>query len=71
MNDGKVSLDNEDGADWAVSMRERLRGKFIRLIMLTGKYREETGKYEKAVECYQKALETDRYSEDIYQGMMQ
>jgi DNA-binding SARP family transcriptional activator len=55
---------------WSLSMRERLRGKFIRSTAELGKLREESGLWERAIECYQRGLEADELGEEFYQGLM-
>ncbi|KAF0215246.1 MAG: transcriptional [Geobacteraceae bacterium] len=55
---------------WAISLRERLRSRFIHLVGRVGHYWEGTGKWLKAAECYQKGLETDDLTEEFYQRLM-
>jgi LuxR family maltose regulon positive regulatory protein len=55
---------------WTVSLRERLKSKFIRLIDRSGYYYEQTEQWEKAVEYYQRGLEVDDLTEEFYQRLM-
>lgn len=55
---------------WSLSMRERLRGKFIRHSAELARQREEAGLWEKAVDTYQRGLEADGLAEEFYQGLM-
>lgn len=55
---------------WTLSIRERLRSKFLRNIKRIGFYWEQNGDFEKAVECYQKGLETDDLTEEFYRNIM-
>ena len=55
---------------WALSLRERLRSKYISAANRLGRYCMESGKYEKSVEVYQRGLEVDDLSEEFYQNLM-
>jgi ATP/maltotriose-dependent transcriptional regulator MalT/two-component SAPR family response regulator len=55
---------------WAVSFRERLKNKFMRLIATTGALFEDNGKLKEAVEYYQRALDIDDLSEEFYRKLM-
>ncbi len=55
---------------WTASYRERLRGKFLRLIVRWGDHLESVGQWEDAVDCYQKGLEVDDLAEEFYQRLM-
>jgi LuxR family transcriptional regulator, maltose regulon positive regulatory protein len=59
-----------DDEHWALSLRERLQSKFLRLITKICQYLEQTGQYEEAVEYYQRALEADDLAEEFYQHLM-
>jgi two-component SAPR family response regulator len=63
-------LPTDEEHPWTVSYRERLRGKFIRLITMMGKYLRESGQWEKAVECYLKAIEVCDLTEEFYRNLM-
>jgi two-component SAPR family response regulator len=55
---------------WTNSLRERLRGKFLRGVEKLGHYWQKLGRHEKAVECFQKGLEVDDIIEGFYQALM-
>ena len=59
-----------DHEPWMVSIRERLRNKFLRNVRRLGLYWEQFGELDKAVECYQKGLEVDDLTEEFYQCLM-
>lgn len=63
-------LHGDTGEPWTVSMRERLRSKFIRSLSRPGHYYLEKGQWDKAIECYQKGLEVDELSEEFYRSLM-
>ncbi len=63
-------LPGDHKQSWTISMRERLKGKFIRLIGRLGNYYEQAGQWEHVVECYQKALEVDDLQEEFYRRLM-
>jgi DNA-binding SARP family transcriptional activator len=53
-----------------VSIRERLRNKFLRNVRRLGIYWEQSGELARAVDCYQKGLEVDDLAEEFYQCLM-
>lgn len=55
---------------WSVSMRERLRSKYLRAVGRLGAHWREAGQWEKARECYQKGLEVDNLAEEFYQSLI-
>jgi DNA-binding SARP family transcriptional activator len=57
-------------APWALSMRERLRGQFLRFVSRTGRQHEDAGKLDIAASLYQKGIEADDLAEELYQGLM-
>ncbi len=63
-------LSAESGSSWAISARERLRAKFIRLVETLGGYWESAGQLDRAIACCQKGLETDDLIEEFYQRLM-
>ena len=60
----------DNGLPWAHSTRERLRSKFVRLVVNAGYYWENAGVWHKAAECYQKGLEVDDLVEEFYQRLL-
>ena len=63
-------LQGSEKETWTVSYRERLRNKFLRLIIKSGVYRQKNEQWGEAVEYYQKALEVDELAEEFYQHLM-
>lgn len=67
---GGPFLSDELDFSWAFSMRERLRGQFLRYVARIGRGYEATGKFEEAVLLYQKGIEADNLAEELYQKLM-
>lgn len=63
-------LAREEATAWSVSIRERLRSKFIYGLLDIGRYWEIHGFWNKAIQCYQKGLEVDDLIEVFYQRLM-
>jgi len=63
-------LAEDSGFPWALSTRERLRSKFVRLIINAGYSWEKAGVWHKAAEYYQKGLEIDDLVEEFYQRLL-
>jgi len=55
---------------YTLSMRERLKGKFTRSLIRTGRYYEDAGSIKKAAEYYQKGIDVDNLCEEICQRLM-
>ena len=55
---------------WTFSYRERIRSKFIRMILVLGSHLEQSGQTQKAVDCYLKGLEVDPLAEQFCQRLM-
>jgi DNA-binding SARP family transcriptional activator len=63
-------LQEDEGEPWSVTMRERLRGRFIHALASYGRQLETAGQHEAAVEAYLRGLEADPVIELFYQGLM-
>jgi LuxR family transcriptional regulator, maltose regulon positive regulatory protein len=63
-------LSSDDQYSWTISYRERLRVKFLRLVIKIGEYLEKNGDLKKAIECYERALTIDVLAEEFYQQLM-
>jgi DNA-binding SARP family transcriptional activator len=63
-------LAKEEATSWSVSLRERLRSKYIHTLLELGQYWEIHGFWDKAMLCYQKGLEVDDLIEVFYQRLM-
>jgi LuxR family transcriptional regulator, maltose regulon positive regulatory protein len=57
-------------AAWAVSRRERLRGRFVQLVSDMASTYESAQDWENALRWYHKGLEVDDLAESFYQGVM-
>jgi two-component SAPR family response regulator len=55
---------------WIISMRERLRSKFLRNVEKLGKYWQQSSQWERALDCYLRGLEIDDLAEEFYSGLM-
>jgi LuxR family maltose regulon positive regulatory protein len=63
-------LGNYSEEDRAVSLRELLRIKFLRLVKRLGRHYEQAEEWEKAAEIYQRGLEVDTLDEELYRALM-
>ena len=63
-------LAEDDGEPWPVTMRERLRGRFIHAVAEAGKRLEDANRPNEAIECYLRGLDADPVIEQFYQGLM-
>lgn len=55
---------------WAISLRERLRSQFSRLVCACGAALRLAGRWDEALACYRRGLETDELAEEFCQGVM-
>lgn len=55
---------------WSVSIRERVKSKFLSCIRTICRHYEKSGELERAVEYFRKGLEADELAEDLYRGLM-
>ena len=60
----------EPDAAWAISLRERLRGKFIYHLERAGLALESSGQWPDAIALYLGGLDADPLSESFYVGLM-
>jgi DNA-binding SARP family transcriptional activator len=63
-------LVREDMTSWSVSMRERLRTKYIHSLLEIGRFWESRDLWEPAIECYRKGIDVDDLVETFYQRLM-
>jgi DNA-binding SARP family transcriptional activator len=63
-------LAEDEGEPWSVTMRERLRGRFIHAVAEAGRRLEQEGRAQEAVDCYLRGLDADPIIEQFYQGLM-
>lgn len=55
---------------WSLSLRERLRSRYLRYIIHVGRYWEDNGHPARAIDVYRKGIETDNLMEHFYQRLM-
>ena len=63
-------LGKEFGASWSISLRERLRSRYLRHVIGAGARWQQIGRWDRAIECYRKGLEVDDLAEQLYQNLM-
>ena len=63
-------LGKEFGAAWSISLRERLRSRYLRHVVSIGARWQQLGHWDRAIECYRKGLEVDDLAEQLYQNLM-
>jgi len=63
-------LPGDEDRPWSVSLRERLRNRFLRAVGMLGESSERDGKLRNAVEYYQKGLDADDLAEELYRRLM-
>ena len=63
-------LAGESYEPWVLSMRERLRSKYLGAVGRLGRHLLDTGQYERAVDLFQRGIEVDDLSEGFYQNLM-
>lgn len=59
-----------DSYPWAVPLRERLRGRFLRLVRHRGDLLTKAGDVDGALRCFTRGLDADPLSEDLYQNII-
>jgi LuxR family transcriptional regulator, maltose regulon positive regulatory protein len=62
-----LSMEDEH---WMVSYREKLRDRFLRLIISLGRGLENNNMYKEAIRCYRAAIEADDLAEEVYLRLM-
>jgi DNA-binding SARP family transcriptional activator len=63
-------MEDDDDIPQYISLREKLRSKFLRAISQLARYWEETDQWDKAVEYYNRGLEVDHLAEGLYRGLI-
>jgi len=63
-------LEGEGEAAWMLGMRQRLRGKFLRILVAVGQHLEGQGEPDRAARVYERGLELDNLSEELYRRLM-
>lgn len=65
---GGPFLDGDSSEAWTLPMRERLRGRFIRVVDVIARGFEASGRFEDAIAQYQRGLAADHLVEAFHQG---
>ncbi|MBI5446786.1 MAG: hypothetical protein HY900_36930 [Deltaproteobacteria bacterium] len=63
-------LKGDEDNPWAVSLRERLRGRFLRLVEQLSERWERAGDWQRAADCCRRGLEADDLAEGLYRRLM-
>lgn len=63
-------LGNEDEQPWYIAFREKMKNKFLRLLLSVCDYLESQGRCDLAMDFYRKGIEVDQLSEEFYLRMM-
>jgi LuxR family maltose regulon positive regulatory protein len=63
-------LPEDSEEPWTVSVRERLRAKFVHALVALGRNLEASGRFDEAIGWYLKGLDADPIVETFYQGLM-
>jgi DNA-binding SARP family transcriptional activator len=63
-------LPGETFCSGIVTHRERIRSKFLRAIVQTGRHWEQSGEWDIAIASYQKGLDADPLSEELCRGLI-
>ncbi|MBF0564750.1 MAG: hypothetical protein HQK89_05860 [Nitrospirae bacterium] len=63
-------FENEADCPWALTTRERLKSKFIYILLNMGLWSEEAAQLENAIECYDKGIWVEPFTEEFYQNLM-
>jgi two-component SAPR family response regulator len=65
-----VFLPGDTEIHWTMTMRDRLRSRFINYIGKTGQELEQSENWDMAIDLYNKGLETDNLAEKFYRNLM-
>lgn len=63
-------LDGEGDEPRILGMRDKLRSKFLRFLLLLGDHYEVQGQWTRSAELYQRGLELDNLAEELYHRLM-
>jgi len=63
-------LPADTDAPWSVSMRERLKARFVQFVNDYGERLECSGRWDESADWYRRGLAADDLSESFYQGLM-
>lgn len=60
----------ENSQPWMVSLRKRLKSRFLLNVVTLGNLQQKEGNHRKAAEIYLQGLEIDDMAEELYQNLM-
>jgi len=60
----------EEGADFVVASREKLKNNFLSLVDIAGESLERHGRSQEAIRLYERSIEIDSLQESFYQRLM-
>ncbi len=63
-------LAGDEGAQWAMDLRDRLRARLLRIVLGLGNRLQTAGRWGEGVALYDRALELDNLTEALYRGVM-
>ena len=63
-------LSEDPERSWAVSMRERLRSRYLATVDRIGARLQQAGQWEEAREYYRRGIDVDNLAEEFYQSLM-
>lgn len=63
-------LGEGEAQNWALSLRERLRSRFVRILMIVGRAYEQMDNCDEAILIFQKAIELDPLAEEFHQRLI-
>lgn len=63
-------LERDTEQPWMLAMRERLRGRVLRLWLALGRIQEQGSHWDEALAFYQRGVELDNLAEEFYRRLM-
>lgn len=63
-------LGSDTPTAWSLSLRERLRSRYLRYVTHVGRFWEDAGQHTRAIDIYRSGIETDNLMEHFYQRLM-
>lgn len=63
-------LPHDEGESWSSATRDRLRARFVALVVEIGHAHEQAGRCDEANTCFRRGIEVDPLAEALYQGVM-
>ncbi|MBF0564749.1 MAG: hypothetical protein HQK89_05855 [Nitrospirae bacterium] len=63
-------FETESDLQWALTTRERLKSKFVDILLNMGIWCEEAAQSENAIECYNKGIWIEPHAEAFYQNLI-